>query len=106
MELDLDALLDKTLEVKIGGKKAKIARLDLRAYINSLAIREGINNELPQEEIAAVYVKLASALSGGAFTEEELWQVPFAGVVKLAEKLDKFHSTLEGDGGNPEPGAA
>ena len=104
MDLDLDALGGKTFNVKLGGKDRPVTQITLGQYIKALAIREQTGDTV--EAAADMLCKMVQAFAPGAFTDKDLQGLTARQLAELVKQLEKFQSGVEGDGGNPEPGAA
>lgn len=104
MELDLDALLGKTLNVKLGGKDRAVSQISLKDYCKALAIRESVGDSV--EAAADMLKNMVLAFAPGSFTEKDLDGLTARQLAGLVKKLEQFQSGVEDDGGNPEPGAA
>lgn len=104
MELDLDALGGRTFNVKLGGKDRAVNQITLGQYIKALALREAGGETV--EAAVDMLCKMVQAFAPGIFTEKELSELTARQLAELVKQLEKFQSGVEGDGGNPEPGAA
>lgn len=104
MELDLDALGESTLDVRLGKKIVTVKQITLAEYIRALAVREASGGD-SVESTADVLRKMVESLAPGSFGAEELVGLTAKQLTTLVKKLDQFQSGVEGDGGNPAPGA-